>query len=360
MPGILAALGAPKRIINVGRSGAGKTGAIAALVCLGYKPRIADGDRCVDVLAGLLTNPAYPYADWIKAHGIDLNEAVQFEALDDPMELITVKKVTGGEDGERRQVKSVEILGPKSVYSWEKLINLMVKWPTGGSITDWGPEYIFVPDSLTTIAWGSYYHLQDLNNRRGALDEGYDYQRDIGGAQGQIRRLFDALTGSRVTCNILINAHPKKVDLSAGYAQSPSERARKGQSLNPETYPNVIGQALSPEVAIRFNNMFITDWEGTGAAVRRYITTVPSFGGLGAKTGNHLAQRYCIETGLAEIMCALRGEPAPEEFIAYMKSRGAYTAPREMPTYSETTDEEEKKGQQTTTNRGGGLRPPPV
>ena len=64
------------KLMLLGESGAGKSGALASLVTAGYKLRILDFDNGLDTLKNYLTDPTSAYAKEILAKGIDLNEAV--------------------------------------------------------------------------------------------------------------------------------------------------------------------------------------------------------------------------------------------------------------------------------------------
>ena len=96
MPSILDDTAAPAKILLIGKSGAGKTGALASLVAAGYNLRIIDTDKGVRPLRSLLTDPHYPYAGLIAAQGIDLNVAVRFAPIDIEMKMRTIRRSLPG------------------------------------------------------------------------------------------------------------------------------------------------------------------------------------------------------------------------------------------------------------------------
>ena len=49
------------KALFMGHSGAGKTGALAALAAAGYNVRVLDLDKGVEILAGLAMDPDSPY-----------------------------------------------------------------------------------------------------------------------------------------------------------------------------------------------------------------------------------------------------------------------------------------------------------
>ena len=71
------------KMLLVGDSGSGKTGALASLAKAGFNLRIIDVDAGLDVLSNLLRDPSSPY-------GKEALARVEFETVTDPM------RVSGG------------------------------------------------------------------------------------------------------------------------------------------------------------------------------------------------------------------------------------------------------------------------
>jgi hypothetical protein len=310
MPSILDATSPVKSLI-IGKSGSGKTGATASLVTAGYNLRILDTDKGVNTLKSLLTDPRYPYAKLIKDRKIDLNKAVRYVSIDTAMK---VRGVTRKLPGEGNRTTTENILAPVDAKAWTKAVELLVHWKEPdfdlGPVNTWGPNDILVIDSFSTLAKCAYYFNQSLNGRLGARDEGYDYQRDVGGAQTQLTRLLELLYDSSIKCNVLVISHITWVDETKGVAERPrtgSKEDGKSEYLSmPDGYPSAIGRALSPQMGKYFNDTWIVRSSGSGTNVRRTITTVPNDGVL-AKHSVYLERDYDIDWGLAKIFLAIRG-----------------------------------------------------
>ena len=324
MAGITEDINAPAKILLIGKSGAGKTGSLASLVALGYNLRIVDTDKGIRTLRSLLTDPRYPYAAIIRAKGIDLNKAVRYVSVDTAMRLRTVTRKMGDKE------TSETLLAPTDAKAWPKVVDLLDKWKDDdmdlGSVRTWGLQDILVFDSFSTLAKCAYYFSQAMNGRLGSRDEGYDYQRDIGGAQAQLTRLLELLYDSSIKCNVIVISHITWVDESQGVASRPREATRDGQMTlsHPDGYPSAIGRALSPHMGKYFNDVYVVRSEGSGASVRRTISTVPQ-DGVVAKNSVWLERDYPIASGMAQIFSALRGTPVPTELIE------ATTARRQVP-----------------------------
>jgi hypothetical protein len=319
MASILDDVNSPAKILLIGKSGAGKTGALASLVASGYNLRIVDTDKGVRALRSLLTDSVhYKYAKLIKDRGIDLAQAVRYVPIDTKMRLRTVHTKVGD------KTTSTTLLAPDDARAWTKVVDLMDKWKEGdvdlGAVRTWGPQDVLVLDSFSTLAKCAYYFSQSLNARLGARDQGRDYQRDVGEAQSQLTRLLELLYDSDITCNVVIISHITWVDESQGVASRPQEATLgKDEVLpTPDGYPSAIGRALSPHMGKYFNDVFISRSEGSGLSVRRTISTVPS-DGVVAKNSAWLEREYPVTTGLAEIFAALRAQPVPQDLLDAFK-----------------------------------------
>lgn len=329
MPPINADLQAPSKILLIGKSGAGKTGALASLVAAGYNLRIIDTDKGVRTLRSLITDPHYPYAKIIADRGYDLNNAVRYVPVDTSMKLRNVmQKFPDG------RTTSTQLLAPVNASAWLRVLDLLDKWEdddlTLGSVSTWNVNDILVIDSFSTLAKCAYYFSQSLNGRLGARDQGFDYQRDVGEAQSQLTRLLELLYDSSIACNVIVISHITWVDESQGVASRPKENSKEGGYIlsNPDGYPSAIGRALSPQMGKYFNDVYVVRSEGSGAAVRRTIATVPQ-DGVVAKHSVYLENEYPITYGMAEIFARLRSQPLPTDIIDACKrpqsSNGAPT-----------------------------------
>ncbi len=296
----------PIKAFKVGKQGHGKTGADACLVAMGYKLRILDFDNGSDILKNLLTNDYYPYKKYMFDHKIPAQGAISVQKISEQM----VKKV------EKIGVEETARFVPKSAKGFTRTVDILEEWKDGninyGPVETWGNDVILSIDTLGTLSDLAYFHIQALNGRLGARQEGFDYQRDVGGAQGILRNLIQKLFSPLIKCNVLIGAHITYVDESKGSFSQPTLESIS----DPIGYPQAIGRALSPVIGKWFNNVFIIEQSGSGLSSKNEILTQPSKN-VAAKTSlpGLLKSRYPIETGMAEIFCALRGEPSPKELI---------------------------------------------
>lgn len=321
MPSILDPILDSAKILLIGKSGAGKTGAKASLICAGYKLRMIDTDKGIRVLRSLLTDPRYPYAKVIEARKIDLRDAISFIPIDLEVSVRNIIKrlPNGGTTTEK-------LLAPKNGNAWLQIADLLDRWKDGerdlGGIMSWGPKDILDLDTLSTAAKMAFYSSQSLNGRLGTREEGNEYRRDIGAAQSALQRLFEGITSSSIRCNVIVTTHITWVDEAHGYAQSPASREQEGSTSSPDGYPSAIGRALSPQIGKYFNDVFCVIATGSGQSVRRQISTIPTDGVI-CKNSVWLKPAYDITSGLAEIFAALKGEPEPTELIQQLRPTNA-------------------------------------
>lgn len=318
MTNLLDSIHDPVKILLIGENGAGKTGSLASLVCMGYKLRVIDTDKGIKTLKSFITDEHYPTARWIKSKGIDLTDAVYYKQIDIPMSFRRVIE----KDSHGKIARDETLLAPKNAEAWNKACTALVEWNEGdkklGGVIDWDDKTIVVIDSFSTLSMMAYYMIQQLNGRLGAREDGYDFQRDVGAAQGQLRRLLEMLSSSGVRCNVVLISHITRVDVTQGFAQSPEQRARENRPIDAKGYPAAIGRALSPHMGKFYNDVYQVEQTGSGTAVQRKISTVP-INNVAAKNSVYLDTNYPVSTGLAEIFAAHRGEPSPQEFIKFVR-----------------------------------------
>jgi len=312
MPSLLDPISESAKILLIGDQSAGKTGAKASLIAMGYKLLMIDTDKGFKILRALLTDSRYPYKAYMEKHGIRPEENISYIPIDVPM------------DFKSENIKGTQwnILSPMSSSAWSTVINLLREWKDGqkswGSINDWDSDTILDFDTMSTLAEIAKYWVQDMNGHLGALVD--DHGRDTGGAQEMIMRLMTKVTSSSVRCNVIITAHIKRVDMSADVPQSPEQRLREKKAIDPKGFPAVIGQAVSPYIGKKFNDQFIVKQDGDGNRGTRRIYTVPT-DNVGAKNSVYLEPSYDLTSGLAEIFCALQYKDPPTDLINAMKPK---------------------------------------
>jgi hypothetical protein len=168
------------------------------------------------------------------------------------------------------------------------------------------------------------WQVQSLNSRLGEAFSGYDWQRDVGHAQNNVERMLQLLTSDAIGCHVIVISHITFVDDSKGVAVAPS-RDPDAPNMSVKGYPSALGRALSLRLGRYFNNTFQVEQQGNGPSARRYIHTL-SQGNVTLKSASpfNLKPRYSIETGLAEIFAALRGQPEPADMIERSNAEAWY------------------------------------
>lgn len=325
MAGLLDTTSASAKILAIGDSGHGKTGAKAALVAAGYKLRMIDTDRGFKILRALLTDAEhYPYANYMKHHGIDPFEPgrISYIPIDIPMEFDQVEIVR-----DRKTVR-YNILKPSDARAFKQVLDQLREWKDPeqginlGPFTDWDNDCVLDFDTLSTLAELAKFYIQDMNNRLGALED--DHGRDSGAAQELISRLMVKLTSPLVHCNVIVTTHITKIDVNRGAPLSPEQLLREGKSVDARGFPSVIGRALSPVLPKRWNDSFVVQRTGNSRSAERRIYTVP-VDNTDAKNSVWLEDSYPISTGLAEIFAALRYTELPEDFISSLRGSDSTT-----------------------------------
>lgn len=254
------------KLLLIGDSGAGKTGALASLAGAGYNIRVVDLDNGLDVLKNLLSDPKSPY-------GADALSRVDYETITDKMRI-----APGG-------VKLI----PAKATVWQRAISLIDNWKTEtadyGPLHTWTPNDVLVIDSLTRLSQGALDWVLMSNNKLGSsqFDQSYWYA-----AQNMVESLMQMLYDENVKCNVIVNSHIVYIG---------PENLERG-------YPSSVGKALSPKLPRYFNTTLLVKSNGT----KREIVTEPT-GVIEVKNTAPLrvSKRYPLETGLADYFRDVRG-----------------------------------------------------
>lgn len=280
------------KLLLIGDSGSGKTGALASLASEGYNLRILDTDNGLDILKNYLTDPTSPYVK----KDPSVADRVSFITLTEEM------KNVGGE------------LVPARATVWQATSKLLNDWQDGevglGKITTWTGKDILVIDSLSSLSKAALNFILAINGKLltpGSVTQN-EGRRNIGAAQEKVRSLLEMLYDKSVKCNVIITAHVTFIN-DAGVKPGVNE---KGELIGtPQGYPSSIGRALSPHIPRWFNNMLILKASGSGAGTRHKLYTRSQPLGdqiINAKSSAPLkvAPEYGIEWGLAEYFKAVR------------------------------------------------------
>lgn len=250
------------KIILIGDSGSGKTGALASLARAGYRLGILDFDNGLDILANIL-----------KAK--------------DPKALANVNYLSCYDDKHSTKDGKVAIKGKPVAFA--NAIKALDDWPDLGSPAEWGPDSFLVIDSLTMMANACMDYVQYANNHYGQRPTLPEY-----GTYGDLMlETLSMIAAESFKTNVIVIAHLKQVG-----------------NVEEEMfiYPNALGQMVSTNIGQYFNNIIYAKSSGTGNNQRRKIFTQPR-GSVLAKNSNPFVAKaeYDLEDGLAQFFSDLRG-----------------------------------------------------
>ena len=249
------------KLLLVGDTGSGKTGALASLAAAGYNLRIVDLDNGLDILKNLLKNPSGQY-------GKEALSRVNFETITDPM----------------RNVNGKLIVAKASV--WQRVAKLLDNWKTDsndfGPISSWTPNDILVIDSLTFLSNAALNFTLAMNARLGQ----HPHQSDWYGGQQLVESLLQMLYDEGIKCNVIVISHI----------------AYFGEDNGPlKGFPASLGKALSPKIGRYFNTVLMAKSVGLGQnAQRKILTSTSNSVELKNTDPTKVKADYLLETGLAE------------------------------------------------------------
>lgn len=247
------------KVMLIGDSGTGKTGSLASLAG-DYDIRMLDLDNGVDILKA-----------YIERDHPDRVDSVDVESI-------------------RDEYKASDTLGAvvTKATAYTDAAKLLTTWSDGTIPGDWGPEKLFVLDSLTTLGKACFEWARLLNQKQGNNDQRAWY----GTAQQAIENVIAMLTSPSFECNLVVISHVN-YDEASGLTRG---------------YPTTIGRALGPKIARYFNNLVLAETSGTGLNVKRTIRVVPN-DLIDLKTAVPFAfaeRSLPLETGMRDLFAALR------------------------------------------------------
>ena len=247
------------KMLLMGDSGAGKTGALTSLVKAGFKLRILDMDNGLDSLA-----------TYVKRECPDKLANVEYCTLRDSYRASPVGPILDGP--------------PKAFVT---AINLLDKWKVGdkdlGVPASWGPECILVLDSLTFFSDAAFDWATTFKPSK-------DPRQIYGEAQNAVEHVLALLSGVSFNTNVIVIAHIKFLDMPDGTVRG---------------YPTAVGKALSPTIPRYFN---ATAMCRTSTGGKREIVTVSTaLVDLKNPASFKMTGVLPIETGLATFFQTLKG-----------------------------------------------------
>lgn len=247
------------KILYLGDSGTGKTGSLVSLVEAGYKLKILDFDNGLDILKA-----------FIEKRCPDKIDNVDYETRRDKYKGSPMGPIIDGV--------------PKAL---SQATQLLTKWTDESIPAQWGPETVFVMDSLTGLGKAAFEWAKGISPS--AKDPRQWYHT----AQQAVDNIIALLTSEPFNTNVVVIAHVQ-------FVESP-EGLLKG-------YANTIGKALGPIVPTYFNTMVLAQTSGVGEKVKRTIGTVPtSMIDLKNPAPFRVDSHLPLESGLATLFTQLKG-----------------------------------------------------
>jgi hypothetical protein len=278
------------KMLLIGNSGTGKTGALFSLAEAGYNIRLLDLDNGADIL-------------------LNLAKQSVAKGKPEPASRIIYETVT-----EKRKAVNGRPMIDGIPKQWTTAMNFLQHWKVAdkidsadaskviepgydlGPTTTWGEKDVLVIDSLTMLSLAAMNHILAINNRLGQPPQ----QSDWGQAMELIEQMLGLLYSTAIKCNVIVIAHITYVE-----SEIPGGQTRG--------FPNTLGQKLPPKVAMYFNSTVLAATRGQGAGTKRLLITRPD-GVIDVKNPAPLNMpgELPIETGLAEFFRVVRGAaPAP-------------------------------------------------
>lgn len=256
------------KLLLIGDSGSGKTGALTSLVKAGYKLRILDMDNGLD-----------PLRVFVSRECPDKAENVEFRTLRDKRKATPAGSVI---DGQPRAFIDALMMLDRWKYKTASGEEIDYGIPSA-----WGPECILVLDSLTFLSDAAFAWREPLTPR--SRDGKYDPRAVYKDAQDAIENVLALLTGESFRCNVIVTSHVRYVDNPDG--------TKKG-------YPTSVGSALSPSIPRYFNSTALCQ---TNPGGKRTIQTVATaMIDLKNPAAFKMAPSMPIETGLADFFKTVR------------------------------------------------------
>ena len=258
------------KMLLVGDSGTGKTGSLISLVKQGYRLRIMDMDNGLDILRNLVARECP-----------DKMGNIEYETIRDKTVMSVIGPVIQGQP-----------------VAFTRAIGLLDKWSDGTRPADWGPEYVFVIDSLThlsnaAMAWAAAFKVP---TGKGGQQDG---RAIYGEAQKAIEAVLAALTGEAFKSNVIVTAHITYQQMSDGLLKG---------------FPTSAGTALGPKIPTYFNSIALC--ERVHGALKPQLRTAPTaLLDLKNPASFDMQAVLPVDTGLADFFRTVRGPVAPTQTL---------------------------------------------
>jgi hypothetical protein len=244
------------KLLFIGDSGTGKTGALTSLVKDGYKLRILDLDNGLDALR-----------QWVGHECKDKMDKVDFITL-------------------RDSIRATQQGPLVSAKAYIQALKLMSEWDDGSKPAEDGEKSVFVLDSLTALGKAAFEWA------KASQPSAKDPRQWYFAAQQSVENVIGLLTSESFATNVIVISHINYRELTEG--------VHKG-------YPSAVGSAMGPTIPKYFNTMLQAEVQGSGKNTKRLIRTVPTAViDLKNPAPFKMEAQYELGTGLAEIFKSLK------------------------------------------------------
>ena len=287
----------PIKMLLVGDSKAGKTGALASLLLAGYNIRVIDLDNGADVLMGVGAVKAArtDYSEGPSSWRYKLRNGASLDVQTCTDGSLRVKRntIVAG-----RNIEGFALVPDGT--AWDKALAQFHLWPEFGPVETWGSDTVLVIDSLSFLGQAALNWVMKLNGRLGAKP----FDTDYGDAQALITHL-DYRGG---------NLFKESADRPNRPAPKPDHN---DLSIVEKAYPMTLGKAMNNTVGRYFNTLFLVKTIGSGASTKRVICTSNTNAGTAqidlASIDLEVPAQLPIETGLAEYFERVKGPLPPRD-----------------------------------------------
>lgn len=236
----------PVKALIIGKSGAGKTRALASLANAGYRLFVLDFDNGLDILL-----------ETVKP---EFHKNVYYRECQDKVSGINAVPAPGSLLGCQIAMQSLDAwYEPYPLKQGDVATQL-------GNPSTWGLRDVLVIDTLTHLGESLKRNVLSLNNRYAASrrpGEQLMRQSDWGEAMMQQENFLARLYSDTIQCNVIVNAHITYIgsDETGGILQG---------------YPSALGNKLPPKVPTYFNSVLMIEKQTMGTSVKGVMRTVAS------------------------------------------------------------------------------------
>jgi hypothetical protein len=247
-----------QKLLYIGDSGTGKTTSLFSLLQAGYKLRIYDFDNLLSPLISITRGKAPEYLD-----------NIEFMSFRDEVSTTSQGPI---------------VPSPRAFTDGLKAFD---KWEDGSKPKEWGPEYVAVIDSLTTLSRAAYFWGRGMQGgntfAEGVAMKGFEPRQAFHTAQQAIMNVIALLTSDSFRCNVIVISHIKYLE---------QDGAVKG-------FPLSVGTAISPEICTYFPTIALATKKDSRRVIRTRSTNMIDLKNP-RSFDKDFAEELPMDTGLAQ------------------------------------------------------------